>query len=143
MTEVSIKNAYLVSAQRTIAKLATEKLDIGVSVKWAATKALQKIEELLKLLGSEENTLIKKYAKLTEGGEFEQVRDKEGAVVPNTWIFADSSNESKEKFSREHTELMEAPNLLQFEKIKLSRLENSGLTGVELLAIEFIIDPEG
>lgn len=143
MTEVSIKNAYLVSAQRTLAKLATEKLDIGVSVKWAATKALQKIEELLKLLGSEENTLIKKYAKLTEGGEFEQVRDKEGAVVPNTWIFADSSNESKEKFSKEHAELMEAPNLLQFEKIKLSRLENSGLTGVELLAIEFIIDPEG
>jgi hypothetical protein len=37
---------------------------------------------------------------------------------------------------------MEANNLLLFEKVGLSKLEKANLTGVELLAIEFILDVE-
>ncbi len=140
MTEVSIKNAYLVAAQRTLAKLATEKLEISVTLKWGAVKLLQNIEELLKKLGEEERAIIREFAKLTEEGEFEQAQDSTGKPVPNTWLFADNSQASKEAFAKKHAELMAANNLLLFEKVGLSKLEKANLTGVELLAIEFIID---
>lgn len=142
MSEVIISNYEIPQAHKVMARLATERLEVGVSVKWLATKVATKLEELIKLLGKSESDLMKKYAKLDESGEFIPAKDKEDKDIPNTWVFADASDESKQAFGKEHQELMEAKNTLVFDKIKLDRLEKTDFTGVELMAIQFIIDAD-
>ncbi len=138
--EIVITNRQVLEAHPVVAKIVKENTDISITAKWTFGQLFKKLEELIKMLNDSEIEIVKKHATLDENGNIRPAVDAEGKPLPNAWVLANQTKEGKALFDAQYAELMASTNTFLSEKVKLAHLEKSGLTGVELMALEFIIE---
>lgn len=132
---ITIKNGQLNAVTVECLKELLQK-DVDVSLAFEVTKIVKAIEEVMKTKEEVEKSLVQKYAKKNEAGEFIKPVDSEGKELENQIVIEDP-----EKYSKEIGELYEIENKFdQFNKISKDQLQGVKMKAQSLLVLDFMFD---
>lgn len=140
---VSLKNSEVLSSFNALNQLVNEfevrtsgdnPERVPIKLTYAVSKNLKKIAKEAKELEEFRRDLLKKVAELDESGTIKQEMDEEGN---NTGRVVFKSDEDRERFNKDLTELYEEEVQLQLHKVNMDDIDEFGIENYKLI---FILD---